>query len=54
MHQQPWCRRIHVPLLRPLVDAIPVHALVLVVDWRRQVRVWMPPHNTDSHVRVAG
>lgn len=36
MHQQPWCRRINVPLLRPIVDAIPIHALVLVVDRRRQ------------------
>ena len=26
--------RIHVPLLRPLIDTIPIHALVLVVHRR--------------------
>ena len=53
MHQQPRCRRIHIPFLRPLVDAVPVHALVRVVDRRRQERIWMPFQHTDSHVRVA-
>ena len=53
MHQQPRCRRIHIPFLRPLIDAVPVHALVLVVDRRRQEGIWMPFQHADSHVRVA-
>lgn len=53
VHQQSWCRRIHVPLLRPLVNGVPVHALVLMVDWRRQEYIRIPLHDADSHVRVA-
>ena len=53
MHQQRRCRCIHVPLLRPRIDAIPVHALVLVVDRRRQEYIRMPFHHADSHVSVA-
>ena len=52
MHQQPRLRRIHIPLLCPFFDAVPVHTLVLMIDrrWKKYIR--MPPHDTDRHIRV--
>ena len=53
MHQQSRRRRIQEPLLCPGVDAIPIHAFVLVVDGPRQQQVRMSLQEADGYVCIA-